>query len=177
VVPGEPEFVAHIADHFMENLPQHSSNMDVPDQASNVGSVAHNVEGSGAASPPFIQGQQQSSEINMTKVMQVPPEPDAVTQDMQTVSRQPSLPFQAGLHQSEEDVDSEAVRFILQKLCASVQIKLHTKVQLDATAALTHLSFFVPGMPELILALPQPEAPMQRNLLEGPQTSSCDHLE
>jgi hypothetical protein len=44
VVPGEPNFVAHIADQFMENLPQQNPNM--LDQASNVDSAQQDMEGS-----------------------------------------------------------------------------------------------------------------------------------
>jgi hypothetical protein len=39
VVPGEPDFVAHIADQFINNLPQQVTNLQVPDQGSQNNSV------------------------------------------------------------------------------------------------------------------------------------------
>jgi hypothetical protein len=51
VVPGEPHFVAHIADQFMENLPQQNPN--ILDQASNIDSTQQDMEGSVTSKPVF----------------------------------------------------------------------------------------------------------------------------
>jgi hypothetical protein len=58
VVPGEPDFVAHIADQFLENLPQQA-----PDQESNINSVTQQDDS--ATAPLFVQGQNQSAEVQM----------------------------------------------------------------------------------------------------------------
>jgi hypothetical protein len=63
VVPGEPDFVAHIGDQFINNLPQQVVNLQVPDQGSQNNSVVAQEDSTTA--PLFTQGQHSSEEIEI----------------------------------------------------------------------------------------------------------------
>jgi hypothetical protein len=64
VVPGEQEFIVHIADQFMENLLQQSVNLDVVDQTSNVGATVQETPALGLAQDP-----KKNTKVNMEEVM------------------------------------------------------------------------------------------------------------
>jgi hypothetical protein len=63
VVPGEPDFVAHIADQFINNLPQQVINLQVPDQGSQNNSVV--AQDDSTIATLFTQGQHPSEEIEI----------------------------------------------------------------------------------------------------------------
>lgn len=61
-MPGELDFVAHIADQFINNLPQ-VINLQVPDQGSQNNYVV--AQEDSATAPLFTQGQHSSEEIEI----------------------------------------------------------------------------------------------------------------
>jgi hypothetical protein len=204
VVPGEPDLVAHIAEQFMENLPQQVINMQVTDQESNANSAA--LQDDSATAPLFIQGQNQSGEIvieedqaepmatdnagdkdaatvngnvminhlpqgsedpvqtqqidSMDQTVQF----DASKQDQQLVTQNPT-----SFSQNMNDESFSGMATLLQQICSTAQIRIHSTVHPDGSNLFTHLSVKLPGMMEAKIQIPKPEFDMSQNQIAHKQ--------
>jgi hypothetical protein len=74
VVPGEQDFVAHLADQFLDNLDQHVHNAQASDQGSSAGPMPLDSDQPSGVQSQFVQGQQQSTEIYIEDQMDQPVE-------------------------------------------------------------------------------------------------------
>jgi hypothetical protein len=166
VVPGELDFVAHIADQFINNPPQQIINMQVPDQGSQNNSVVAQEDSTTA--PLFTQGQHPSEEIEIEEDQMKPIEIESSGKEKENgVQADKELEAHNGsclkeqhatlmninpsnAHATMEEV-MPGMTSILQQICVSAQLIVHFKVGLDGSSSISRVSVGFPGLKETVL--------------------------